>query len=187
MPNNSLNVRAGSGKVGGYLLRAPLGTTKPTNLTGDLDPAFEVVGYVSEDGIQRAGTTETEDWKDLNGDIVRTVQTETGEQFEFTLMETRQESLEAVFGAENVTVTGGVAAVQFTGNSLDHAVWVIELEDGPYGNSRILIHDGQVVNPGGGDQTIRKAENMGWPVTVKGYRDGATGAFSTRWYALPNG
>lgn len=185
MPNNSLNVRAGAGLVSGYLLHAPLGTAKPTAVDSALDAAFEVVGYVSEDGIERTGTTETEDWRDLNGDIVRTVQTETGEQFEFTIMETNDVSLPAVFGEDNVTIAGGVATVQFTGDSLPHGIWVIELADGEYGASRILIHQGQVVNPGGGDQVIRKAENMGWPVTLKAYRDPDTGSYSTRWYELP--
>lgn len=184
MPNNSQAVRSGAGKVGGYLFHAPLGTTKPTDAATALDAAFKLAGFVSSDGIQRSGTTENDDWTDMNGDVVRTVQSETGEQFEFALMETNETSLGIVFGDSNVTVTAGVAKVEFTGEPLPHGIWVIELVDGEF-SSRILIHDAQVINPGGGDQELTKQANMAWPVTLKGYRDPTTKSFSTRWYELP--
>ena len=49
--NDSTNVSFGKFKVGGYAYVAPVGTALPTDSESALDPAFQLIGYLSEDGI----------------------------------------------------------------------------------------------------------------------------------------
>ena len=49
--NDSTNVSFGKFKVGGYAYAAPVGTALPTDSESALDPAFQLIGYLSEAGI----------------------------------------------------------------------------------------------------------------------------------------
>ena len=68
--NNQENVSAGKGVDGGYIFVAPTGTALPTDIKAKLDPAFKVLGFISEDGYVETVDEDTSDIVDMNGDLM---------------------------------------------------------------------------------------------------------------------
>lgn len=168
--NNASNVRVGTGKVGGYVFHAPLGTTPPTDSTTALEAAYEGLGYVSEDGVSRNVEVTTEDVLDWNGDVVRTTTTERNAEVTLAFLEWNEQVAKAVYGADNVTVTGDKIKVAFTGEQLPHEQWSVELADGDE-DGRLWINDGQVTTPGGGELTFSRSAAVQHSITIKCFRD----------------
>lgn len=100
---NKHNVSTAKGIAGGYLFSAPIGTTVPTGWWEELDPAFECLGYVGEDGFEESADGSSDDIKDLNGDVVGDYDEGTTETCAFTLIEISNASMAARFGHENVS------------------------------------------------------------------------------------
>lgn len=103
-PNDTNNVSVGKGKHGGYLFIAPVGTPLPTKYNDTLDAAFENFGYLSEDGIKEAVEIESEEFKDLNGDITQTSTTSNKKTWTFAAEEIKEVVFKTLVGASNVTV-----------------------------------------------------------------------------------
>lgn len=100
--NNKNNVSTVKGVAGGYLFSAPVGTPLPTNFWEELDPAFECLGYVTEDGLKESPDGSADDVTDMNGDNVAETNEKTTETLTFAMMEISEESLAMRFGHENV-------------------------------------------------------------------------------------
>lgn len=78
---------------------APVGSTLPTDADTALDAAFVDLGYISEDGVNFAPNTESEQipaWQSFSP--VRIVQTSAGMQASFTLMQWNEETVPVAFG-----------------------------------------------------------------------------------------
>lgn len=169
------NVRVGSPKAGGYAFTAPMTATPPTSASSTLT-GYEDLGYLAEEWTLNPNV-ETEDKKDWKGDVVRTVLTDAGAEATITLIECNEVTLAEVFGEDNVTVDGvtGAVHVSFDGSILPHKRYSFELYDKPK-VGRIVINDGQVITPGGGERTFNRAELRQFEVTIKCFRD-ASGKF----------
>lgn len=169
--NTATNVRVGTGKVGGYVFRAPLGSTAPTDSTTALDEAFVGQGFVSEEGVSRNVEVTTEDILDWNGDVVRTTTTERNAEITLAFMEWNEEVAKSVYGDANVTVVDDdkfkISAVL---EQLPHSMWSVELADGD-NTGRLWINDGQVTTPGGGELTFSRSAPVQHSVTIKCFRD----------------
>lgn len=102
--SNVANVSSAKPKVGGAIYSAPVGTELPTDAITELDPKFNSLGYVSEDGLTNENTPESEAIQAWGGDTVAVVQTSKEDSFTFTLIEaTNINVLKEVFGQDNVT------------------------------------------------------------------------------------
>ena len=73
--NNVANVSSAKGVKGGYIFTAPVGTALPTDYTTALPEAWKCLGYISEDGYVETLDTDSEDIKDMNGDLMASPQT----------------------------------------------------------------------------------------------------------------
>lgn len=125
--NDSSNVSTGKPKIGGAIFTAPAGTTVPTDATTPLGGAFVNLGYVSEDGLTNSVETDTNDVTAWGGQTVLTEQTSYKETFNFGLIETKEASLAAYYGAENVEVDGeGNITVHHNSKTLEECVAVVE-------------------------------------------------------------
>lgn len=174
MPNTEY-VEVGSPKVGGYAYAGDIDTaTPPTDATSPLT-GYTELGYVSEDGVTITPTVETEDRRDWGGDVVRTLLTERGAEVTVTFIESGPDTLREIFGDANVTVTGDAVHVKFDGEMLPHRRFSFELKDGEH-VGRLVINDGQVTTPGGGERQYTRTELKQYEVTIKCFRD-ADGAF----------
>lgn len=125
--NNTDNVSSAKGVKGGYIFRAPVGTTLPTDIKTKLDPAFKVLGFISEDGYVESLETDSEDIVDMNGDLMDSPQTSRVESAQFTLAEIKAETLKVQYGDENVTDANGVISVKHNGDSVTTSAYVLEL------------------------------------------------------------
>ncbi len=117
--NNAANASTTKGVKGGYLFVAPKGTALPTDIKTTLNEAFKVLGYVSEDGYVESLETDTEDIKDMNGDLIHSENTSRVESATLTLAEIKAATLKLMYGSGNVTDSNGLITVKHNGNSSD--------------------------------------------------------------------
>lgn len=125
--NSTDNVSAIKGVKGGYIFSAPIGTMLPTDYTTELDPAFKVLGFISEDGFAESREKETENVVDMNGDLMYTSITSVVESAQFTLAEIKAETLKVQYGENNVTDENGLISVQHNSNDATERSYVLEL------------------------------------------------------------
>lgn len=148
--------------VTGGVFTADAGTAIPTTADEAIG-SFDDLGYVSEEGVTQAIGADVTDivaWQ--NGDVVRKVQTSHDLTYAFTLIETKEQVLEAYYG----NYLSG--AVEVTADQLPRKPWVIDVIDGD-DTIRVAIPDGQVTERG--DITFATGEAIGYPVTVTCYPD----------------
>jgi len=149
--------------VTGAVYLAPLGTTGPTDSEIALNAAFKAVGYISEDGITETpeeDTTEIRAWQ--NGDIVRRVLSSHEIQYQFTMIETNEVTLEAYYGNYDA------GDVVVTGEQLPRQALVIEtIDDGKI--RRRFAPVAQVVERG--EVQLTNDEATGFEVTFTCYPD----------------
>lgn len=125
--NNQDNVSSGKGVKGGYIFSAPVGTTLPTDIETELDPAFKCLGFISEDGYVETVEEDSEDIVDMNGDLMDSTNSNRVESAQFTLAEIKAETLKRQYGDENVTDVDGIITVRHNSNSHPVFVYVLEL------------------------------------------------------------
>lgn len=127
--NTASYVTVGKGKVGGYMYRAPAGTTPPNDASTALASAYKCLGYISEEGVKNSNEIESVTIKDWNGDTV--LQTKTGrvDKWTVTLIEAMNpEVLKAVWGDSNIS--GALATgLTINANNTDNgsSVYVFEM------------------------------------------------------------
>lgn len=104
-----MDTKLGTGLATGMFFHAPAGTALPTYPAEELDEAWKEVGDVSEDGITLAtdkSTTTLRNWAKV---VKRVIATEHEETIQAPIMDTTEEVLKTVVGADNVTTTAAVA------------------------------------------------------------------------------
>lgn len=147
-------IAAPSPRVTGGILYAPLGTTLPTTALGSPDPAFNSLGRVSVDGVDRTedrANTEVNDW---GGNLIAVLQDKFGLTLKFKLLQVMNADVQKVaHGSGNVTVTpattstGTEIAAQINATLLDTGCWII---DGFYMkmSMRLVVPYGRVTQVG---------------------------------------
>jgi len=110
MAKNYDNIRA-YGDLDSEVFFAPLGSTLPTTLTDPIAP-FEAVGWLSEDGVSLAVSTDVEKFKGWQGgSTLRTKVTGTEKTISIQCLEETPGVTELYFGHGAPVVTTGVARV----------------------------------------------------------------------------
>lgn len=167
------NVSAGKPKIGGAISVASIGVTLPTDATTALATGFNNLGYVSEDGLTRGITRDSEAIKAWGGDTVMTTQTDFAETFQYKLIEILNVEVKKVtFGDANVTgdLTTGITT-KVNSAELPAKVYVIDMvQNGAV--SRIVVPNGKVTEIG--DIVYADGEPIGYEITVTALPD-ATG------------
>lgn len=177
--NNSENVSVGKGKTSGYAYVADSSVAVPTDATTALPAGFSALGYISEDGITNSFDSDTEEFKDMNGDVVLATTTSRTETFAFTLIETKKESLAEAFGDDNVEVAkDGTLVVKSNNISRKAKCYVFELVLNNDRIERVVVPLGKVTEVG--DITISSGELVGYEITVTAAND-ASGNASYRY------
>lgn len=129
--NNTENVSAGKGVKGGYIFSAPVGTPLPTTLVtkaSELDKAFNVLGFISEDGYVESTESDTEDLVDMNGDLMDSAVTSKVDSAQFTLAEIKEDTLKVQYGEDNVKDENGVITVKHNSDSATTRSYVLLLK-----------------------------------------------------------
>ena len=125
--NNVANVSSAKGVKGGYIFTAPVGTALPTDYTTALPEAWKCLGYISEDGYVETLDTDSEDIKDMNGDLMDSSTTSRVESAKLTLAEIKAQTLKVMYGSGNVKDEAGMITVKHNGDSTETWPAVLEL------------------------------------------------------------
>jgi len=172
MATNANNIATGKAKVSGAIYRAPLSQSLqiPTDPTTALASDFVCLGFVSEDGLTNGRSSDSQDFKDWNGNIIYSSLTSQEDTFKFTLVEVLNEDvLKTVYGDSNVTKdSNGIISIKVTASDLPAYAWVIEtVLNGKA--KRIVIPNAKVSEVG--DLTYKADELLGFETTIKATPD----------------
>ena len=163
--NNTANVSAGKGVKGGYIFSAPVGTALPTDIETERDPAFKVLGFISEDGYVETIDGDSDDIVDMNGDPIDSTFSNRVETAQFTLAEIKSETLKRQYGAENVTDVDGIITVKHNSDSHPSFSYILELILKNGRRWRKVIPEGQSSELD--DLTIASSELCQRQITIK--------------------
>jgi hypothetical protein len=135
LKGNDMTVNANNARMYGSdndsIYLAPLGTPLPTTIDGELDPAFEDVGWLNGDGITETLSGSVEKIRGYQGNgVVRTRMSEPGTSIAFVAMETKAQTTGLRYNEKQVTSTAGVRhAKRGSGQKISRRVAVIDLFD----------------------------------------------------------
>lgn len=167
--NNATNVSTGKPKVGGAIFVAPIGTTVPKDATTPLDPAFENVGYVSEDGVTKSVSTDNESIKAWGGDQVDNPRTGREEAWSFTAIENNKTVFGLVYGDDNVIVSADGITLVNNNNEMPNKVVVIEVIMKGSKIRRCVLPYSKTAEVG--DVVFKDDEAIGYEITLSALPD----------------
>lgn len=130
MAVNSANARI-FGNDADAIYLAPIGTTLPTDIDGDLDSAFEDVGWLHSDGITEAFTGSKSEIRGHQGQkVVRTRMETPGTTIGFHALESKEQTKSLRYDEKSATTTGGVRKVtRGAGQKVSPRAAVIDIFD----------------------------------------------------------
>ena len=159
MPNNASFVGVGKPKVGGAVFIAPVGTEAPADATTPLNEAFQLLGYISEDGVTITEERDSENITAWGGDTVYTTQTSYTETFAFTPIEVNPVVARSQYGDANVSVTAGKMTVKHNSSEIPEKMLVIETVPNSSTVDRFFVPRAKLTEKG--DQTLNDSDPMG--------------------------
>jgi len=162
--NNADNVSVGKPLTSGGVYLAPKGTDLPTNATTDLPDAYVNLGFVSEDGMTKSIDTDSTEINEWGGNVIKRIRTSWGEQFQFVLIEGKEDVWKFVFGEENVKTDGEETVIYHNAGSDTEWVLVFEILLTNGGKKRIIVPQAVVIEQG--DEVYKADEAIGYEVTV---------------------
>lgn len=104
------DVNIGTGRSSGMFYFANKGTALPSSLTNLSLSAWTEVGNISEDGMELALDRSKESIKNWANKIVRVILTDHSEKATGALIDTTEEAMTALFGADAVSVSAATAS-----------------------------------------------------------------------------
>lgn len=161
MALNSGNVRVA---ITGAWYVGPTTAVAPTTASSALPVTFKDLGYLSDDGTTKATDRSTSDitgWQ--NAAKVRTVVTESGVTFNFTLIETTVDGV-GLYTGSTVDEDGSVTVDP--GRTGGRKSFVLDVIDGT-NIRRIYIPEGEVTDIG--DQSFTSGDAVGYELTISAY------------------
>lgn len=174
-PNNTSNVSVGKGVAGGYFFVAPAGTALPTDNSTALAETYLNIGFLGEDGISFADSSDVTAFFDMNGDTVDSSNGSIEKSFTVTLIEIKKDSMALIYGSDNVADATGKLTVHDKGPNDASYVAVFEL----------LLKNGRKwrrIAPNCklgelGDMTVNYSELVGREITMSALKDATTGDY----------
>lgn len=177
MSLNSENVRVA---VTGAAYVAPTTLAAPTSATSVLGADAKDLGYISDGGITETrdrSTNQIRAWQ--NAALVREPVTESSITYNFVLIETKKETIEAYYGT-TVAADGSIKIDPGkTGGRKSYVFDVIDDDD----VIRIYVPSGEITEVG--DQAYVNGDPIGYEVTVTGYAvtQGDESHSAVKWYS----
>lgn len=104
-----MDVKLGTGQATGMFYHAPAGTALPQYPAAELGSAWTHVGDVTADGITLATNKSVTNLRNWANVVKRVIMTENSETIQSPIMDTTEEVLKTVVGAENVTTVAAAS------------------------------------------------------------------------------
>lgn len=170
------DVVLGLGMATGMFFHAPKNTQLPSYPLETLSSAWKHVGDVSADGITLTTDKSTESLRNWANKVKRVIMSEHAETIEAPVMDTTEEALKTVLGAENVTVTpangthGRLITANLSAASLPaEEAFLFLMKDG---DTTVMIgcKDGQIQSVA--NTTFAPNAAINWTPTITALGDG---------------
>lgn len=173
MALNSSNVRVA---VTGSISVAPLGTTGPTSLTTAL-AGFSDLGYVSEDGVTESTDRQTDEIKAWqNADVVRNIVTGASKSWQFTMIESKKETLELYYGGATTANGSIIIRPAETGGRKCYVLDIVDSSN----LTRFWLPEAEITEVG--DVSYKNGEPIGYDVTITAYpSESLSGGVAEMW------
>lgn len=150
---------------------APTGSTLPTTASATLDAAFKDLGYVSDAGVTRTLSLDSETVKEWGGSVVLALGTGKTEEFKFTLLDvTEEEVMKLVYNTVTKT-TGANPTISATqgADSRTPKSFVIDMVLADSQIQRIVVPKGLVTSVGDIQYVMNAA--VGFELTITAMAD----------------
>lgn len=179
--------RVGGARRNGGLYSADAATAVlPTDAQKALDTSFQLISLVSDAGLKEANDRKTDDVRDWNGAIARTVQSEYSETWKITLIERTENALKEVHGQDHVNITkvdgGTLRTIDHTEDQLPIRAYVADMQDGNI-LMRKVFPNAQITDIG--DISYVKKDVIQYELTITAYKD-ANGRFQYDYEFIPD-
>lgn len=166
MAQNADNIAIVRPVVDGAAWCAAASAATPSSASAALT-GFTSLGWLSEDGITMTVSKETTDLKGFGGDTALTIQTSHDVEFKFKPMEWNETVAQEMFGADNVTSSGGT--VKVTGDDLPVRKYVFDMRGRDKQLIRVVVPNCKVTSIG--DLPFKHNEPMASEFTLKAFPD----------------
>lgn len=171
MASNNVNLGIGMASATGMFFMATAGTALPTSPFDTLAVDWKKVGDITADGITWATGKDSEALRNWAKETVRLATSEEGGTVTAPIMDTTEDTLKAIFGAGNVTVTPAdnthgklVSVTVEPGVSAPAAAFLFLMKDGEDG---ILVGTTNGMITEIGDITFAPTEAIVWEATIE--------------------
>ena len=170
MASNKVNLGIGMPSTGMFFT-APAGTALPASPFDTLAADWKKVGDISSDGITWATGKDSEPLRNWAKETVRLASSDEGGTVTAPIMETTEDTLKAIFGSGNVTVTPAdsshgklVSVTVEPGVSAEPAAFLFLMKDGEDG---ILVgtENGMITEVS--DVAFAPTEAIVWEATIE--------------------
>jgi hypothetical protein len=175
MANNATRVINGKPVAAGGVAVGPLGTPLPETATSELDEALIRAGYISEGGVTKSESRDTNELKDWGGITVKKSTTGFAVTLAFQFLEyLNPVGARAVYGDAAVKVTEATAehgeqmVVKVSGQEAPHLSWCFDMADGD-AHLKVNVPDGQITETG--DTPYSNSDGAVRDVTLSAYPD----------------
>jgi hypothetical protein len=172
MTNTAGKVISGKPVATGGVLSAPVGTALPTAANGAIDEDFVPHGYVTEDGVTKSESRDTNEIKEWGGLTVKKSQTGFEATFQFAFLEyLNAGAAKTIYGDDAVSVTpangshGEQIAIAVSGQEAPHRAWIFDMADG-LTKTKVCIGDGQITEVGDTSYSVDGAATRDVTITV---------------------
>ena len=162
-------VSAAKPGVGGGVWMASAGTSGPTDASTALAGAYSSLGYISEDGVARNISKDTQTVNAWGGAVVAVLQNKKTETFKFKIIEADNvAALGLTFGEATGTLTNGIT-VKSKADPPDEHAFVISTILADNIHQRIVIPKGIVTDIG--EIQYRDNAVVGFELTITAIED----------------
>lgn len=173
--NNASRVINGKPVAAGGVACGPLGTPLPETAVDPLDEALIRAGYISEDGVTKSESRDTNELKEWGGLTVKRSTTGFAVTLAFQFLEyLNPVGARAIYGENAVKVTSATAdhgeqmVVKVSGQEAPHLAWCFDMADGD-AHLKVNVPDGQITETG--DTPYSNSDGAVRDVTLSAYPD----------------
>jgi len=169
MASNKVNL--GIGLATGMFYTAPEGTALPTYPSETLAADWKEVGAVTADGITWTTGKDSDPLRNWAKEVERLIASDEGGTVTAPLMYTDEDTLKAIFGADNVTATPAdathgklVSVTVAPGVSASPAAFLFLMKDG---DDMLMLGTSKGIIREVGDITMSPTEAITWECTLE--------------------
>lgn len=133
------------------------------------------MGYITEDGETFSTNTNITEFRDQNGDVIDTSQSQYGETFACSFAETKKYTFQSIYGEDAVTDENGTLTVNHTGvePKLYTYAFLFLLKDG----RKWVRFAEKCKRTNIGDVTTNSSNLLAWNATYQVVRSETTGGY----------